>query len=83
MRMGAMNKFMRKNSRTTELSKVIIPLIKARPMTRSEISKGTGLSIEWVYTWVDNITLHALVWEDDRGRIGILKWKHLEVQNEN
>ena len=73
MRMGAMNKFMRKNSRTTELSKLIIPLIKERPMTRSEISKATGLRIEWVHTWVNNVTHHELVWEDDRGRIGILK----------
>ena len=73
MRMGAMNKFMRKDSRTAELSKVIIPLIKERPMTRSEISKATGLRIWQVYMWVNNITPHALVWEDDRGRIGILK----------
>lgn len=73
MRMGAMNKFMRKNSRTTELSKVIIPLIKAKPMTRREISKATGLRIGWVHEWVVNITPHALVWEDDRGRIGILR----------
>ena len=72
MRMGAMNKFIRKNSRTTELSKLIIPLIKERPMTPSEISKATGLRIEWVNTWVDNVTYHELVWEDDRCRIGIL-----------
>lgn len=73
MRMGAMNKFMRKNSRTAELSKVIMPLIKAKPMTRSEISKATGLPIGRIHTWVHNVTPHELVWEDDRGRIGILR----------
>lgn len=70
---GWSNTTIRSYSKLLETAKIILPLIATKPMTISELVKVTGLEYHYVYRWIDRITRHMPVWEDDAGRIGVLK----------